>query len=254
MIYYKKEYIKSEETIMRDVIDLHTHTIASGHAYNTINEMVQAAAERKLEIIGITEHAPRMQGSCTNMYFVNLRVMPREKQGVTVLYGAELNIVDYDGRVDLPEHILAQMDLNIASMHVPCLKSGTRMENTRAYLNVMKNPYVNIIGHPDDGRYPVDYKALVEGAREHGVLLEINNSSLSPNSYRDNAGENYRKMLEYCKEYQAPVVLGSDAHVDLDVGNHLYAMKMLQEVDFPESLVVNANAGVLKKYVNYFKR
>ena len=41
------------------------------------------------------------------------------------------------------------MDVVIASLHLPCMKPGSRAENTEAYLNVMKNPYVNIIGHPD---------------------------------------------------------------------------------------------------------
>lgn len=239
---------------MRDVIDLHTHTIASGHAYNTINEMIQAAAGRKLEILGITEHAPALPGTCTAMYFMNLRTLPREKLGVSVWYGVELNIMDFDGSVDLPDDTLEEMDVVIASMHSPCLRSGTIEENTRAYLNVMKHPNINIIGHPDDGRFPVDYKALAEGAREYGVLLEMNNSSLSPCSFRENAAENYRKMLEYCKEFNTPIVVDSDAHVDLDVGNHQLAMQILEEMDFPENLVANTQPEMLKKYINYLKR
>lgn len=239
---------------MKDYLDLHTHTIASGHAYNTINEMIEAAAVQGLSIYGITEHAPAMAGSCTLMYFMNLKVLPRERKGMTVLYGAELNILDFDGHVDMTDRTLAEMDVTVASMHTPCFKGGTAAENTRAYLNVMKHPYVNIIGHPDDGRYPVDYKALAEGAREYGVLLEVNNSSLSPGSFRDHARENYLKMLEYCKEFETPVVIDSDAHVDLDVGNHSLAQGVLKEANFPENLVVNAYPQLLKKYANYYKR
>lgn len=239
---------------MKDYLDLHTHTIASGHAYNTINEMIEAAAVQGLSIYGITEHAPAMAGSCTLMYFMNLKVLPRERKGMTVLYGAELNILDFDGHVDMTDRTLAEMDVTVASMHTPCFKGGTAVENTRAYLNVMKHPYVNIIGHPDDGRYPVDYKALAEGAREYGVLLEVNNSSLSPGSFRDHARENYLKMLEYCKEFETPVVIDSDAHVDLDVGNHSLAQGVLKEANFPENLVVNAYPQLLKKYANYYKR
>ena len=88
---------------MKDILDLHTHTIASGHAYNTMNEMIAAAKLRGLEIYGITEHAPRMNGSCTEMYFQNFRILPREKDGMTVLHGVELNILDAEGHVDLTE-------------------------------------------------------------------------------------------------------------------------------------------------------
>ena len=52
---------------MKDYADLHTHTIASGHAYGTITEMVHAAALKNLPILGITEHAPSMPGSCGEM-------------------------------------------------------------------------------------------------------------------------------------------------------------------------------------------
>lgn len=239
---------------MRDVLDLHTHTIASGHAYNTINEMVAAAEKGGLEVLGITEHAPAMPGTCSAMYFSNLRVLPRKKQGIRILYGTELNILDYEGHVDMEGTLLADMDVVIASLHLPCLSPGTKEENTRAYLNVMKNPWVNIIGHPDDSRYPVDYQALVEGAKEHGKLLEMNNSSLSPNSYRQDAGENYCRMLELCKSFQAPIIISSDAHVDLDVGNHGYALRYLEELDFPEELVVNAHPELLESYVNEFRR
>lgn len=239
---------------MKDYVDLHTHTIASGHAYNTINEMIGAAADQGLKIYGITEHAPAMAGSCTVMYFQNLKVMPRERMGMTVLYGAELNILDFDGRVDLPQRTLAQMDLTVASMHTPCYRSGTKAENTRAYLNVMKNPYVNIIGHPDDGRFPVDYRALAEGAKESGVLLEMNNSSLSPHSFRDYSREHYLEMLEYCRLYETPIVLDSDAHVDLDAANHDLAWQLIKEAGFPEQLVVNTRPEMLQDYLNYYRR
>lgn len=239
---------------MRDIIDLHTHTIASGHAYNTINEMVVAAAGKKLEILGITEHAPALPGTCTAMYFQNLKTLPRTKLGLSVWYGAEVNICDFEGHVDLSDEILDELDLVIASMHCPCYQSGSRTENTRAYLRAMEHPCINIIGHPDDGRFPVDYKALAEGAREHGVLLELNNSSLAPNSFREAAKENCRKMLEQCIQYETPVIINSDAHVDLDVGNHELAMAIVEELDFPEKLLVNAHPEQLKKYINYLKR
>ena len=138
-------------------------------------------------------------------------------------------------------------------MHIPCIKPGTREENTHAYLEVMKNPYINIIGHPDDARYEVDYLALVQGAREHGILLEVNNNSLDPRCTRMGGEENIRTMLKYCREYQVPVVVNSDAHTDTLVGNHCYGEKIIEDMDFPQELVVNGSVQELKKYVNKFK-
>ena len=54
-----------------------------------------------------------------------------------------------------------KLDYAIASLHQPCIKSGTMIpQNTDAYLGAMKNPAIHIIGHPDDSRYPIDYDTL----------------------------------------------------------------------------------------------
>lgn len=232
------------------VLDLHTHTIASGHAYNTLREMAKAASDKGLSVLGITEHAPKMPGTCHSFYFHNLKTVPRELYGIRLLLGSEVNIMDFEGNIDLEERDLKGMDIIIASLHTPCIKPGSIKENTTAYLKVMENPYVNIIGHPDDGRYPVDYRALVEGAKEKGKVLELNNHSLDPKCFRRDARENDLKMLELCKEYAVPVIMGSDAHFDTLIGEFSRAKKLLEEVDFPEELVLNRSVEALQGHVN----
>lgn len=235
---------------MHDILDIHTHTLASGHAYNTIWEMAQAAKEKGLALLGISDHAPKMPGSCHEFYFSNLKVVPRTIYGLPVLQGVELNIIDYDGTIDLSERVLREMDYAIASLHTPCLAPGTMRQNTRAYLKAMENPYIKIIGHPDDGRFPIDYETLVPAAKEHGVLLEINNNSLNPNGFRKDTVQNDRKILELCIKYQTPVIMGSDAHVSTDIGRHERVTALMDEVGFPEELVVNCSVETLKKYIN----
>lgn len=240
--------------MIRDIMDLHTHTLASGHAYSTILEMAQAASERGLQLLGITEHGPNMKGSCGTIYFQNLKVIPRERYGVTTLFGVELNIMDTDGSVDIPGELLPAMDVCVASLHIPCFSPKSLEENTRAYLNAMKNPYVNIIGHPDDPRYPIDLRAVVEAAKENHVLLEMNNSSLAPTSFRKATAEGYLHFLDLCKQYDQPVIMGSDAHVDIDVGNHGYVADILEQAQFPEHLIMNTDIEKVKPYLNYFNR
>lgn len=232
------------------VLDLHTHTIASGHAYCTIREMAKAAADKGMEVLGITEHAPEMPGTCHSFYFHNLKVVPRQMYGIELLLGAEVNIMDEEGHVDLKEKEISKMDVVIASLHLPCIAPGTKRQNTNAYLNVMKNPYVNIIGHPDDGRYEIDYRALVEGAKEYGKVIEINNHSLAPDCFRQNAKENDTIILELCKEYQVPVIMGSDAHFDTYIGEFPFAKALLKETDFPEELVLNRSSVSISGYIN----
>ena len=238
---------------MNFVLDIHTHTLASGHSYSTIREMAHTANERGLKLLGITEHAPKMPGSCHEFYFQNLKVVDRRMCGVELLLGAELNILDPDGTVDLPESVLRKLDITIASLHVPCMSPGTECENTKAYINAMKNPLINIIGHPDDRRYPVNYREIVQASREYHTLLELNNSSLTEGGARINARPLDIELLGLCAEYDVPIVIGSDAHIDLAVGNHDKAEALLNEVAFPKHLIVNQDVDFLKKYVNRYK-
>lgn len=226
---------------MKDILDVHTHTLASGHAYSTINEMAKEAANKGIELLGITEHAPSMPGTCHLFYFENLHVVPRELYGVKLLLGSEVNIMDYNGTLDLEDRVLKKLDLCIASIHPPCFTSGTKEENTRAVIEVMKNPYISMIGHPDDGRFELDYEELVKAAKEYEVILEINNASVAPGSFRMNTRENDLIMLSYCKKYEVPVIMGSDAHIAYDIGNHQFAYDIIKEAQFPEELVLNSS-------------
>lgn len=224
---------------MNFVLDTHTHSIASGHAYSTIQEMAKAASEKGLELLGISEHAPAMEGTCKEIYFRNLKVIPDTMYGVEMLFGIEANIMDYEGNTDVSTRTFECLDYGIASLHINCIKPGTIEENTNAYLHAMENPYINIIGHPDDSRFEIDYEKLVEKAKETNTLLEINNTSLSPETLRRNSKNNYYEMLTLCAKNQVPVILGSDAHISYDVGNFQYALTLLEEIDFPEKLIAN---------------
>lgn len=224
---------------MKYKIDLHTHTVASSHAYSTLQESIQEAKKKGLEVFGVSDHAPGMPGGAHLFYFDNLKVVPKEIDGLSVRTGAEVNILDYNGSIDLKEWTLKALDYCIASMHPPCIEPSTIENNTQAILHAIKNPYINIIGHPDDSRYPLDYEAVVKTAKEYGTVLEINNSSLNPNGFRQNAKDNVIKILTLCKQYNHPIILGSDAHISYDVGRFDFCTKVLNEVSFPDELVIN---------------
>ena len=149
---------------MKYLIDTHTHTIASGHAYNTIDEMTRHANKIGLANLAITEHAQRCLEVVISFIFIIFLLCQKEKYGVHRLMGCELNIIDYNGKVDLSPKKLKKMDIVIASLHLPCIKPGTIDENTTALVRCCENPLIHIIGHPDDERYPIHYEALVEAA------------------------------------------------------------------------------------------
>ena len=234
---------------MRYMIDTHTHTLASGHAYNTIDEMTRKAADIGLDNIAFTEHAPKMPGSCGKLYFSNYRVLPKEKYGVRRFFGCEANIMDYQGKLDLSDGYLQKMDIVIASFHIPCIKPATIKEHTAVLLKVMDNPHVHIIGHPDDNRYELDMETLVKAAKEKHKLLELNNTSLKPEGPRNGARDNDLQMLDLCKKYDVCIALGSDAHVEEDICNFTYAEELLAEVNFPDRLIVNLDMDLLNSYI-----
>lgn len=236
--------------------DLHTHTVASGHAYNTINEMVESAKNRKLSVLGITEHSMTMPGTCDESYFRNLKNECRNYgDNFELLLGVELNVTDYNGSVDMSDELLKEMDIVIASIHADIgYKAGTIEENTNAVIGAIKNPLIDIIGHPDDGRIPLDYEKVVIAAKEYGTLLEINNNSLDPDGFRKNTRENDKIILELCKKYRVPVIIGSDAHSDDVVGRNERAYSVMDEVGFDNELVMNYHINELKRYLGKYKR
>lgn len=234
-------------------LDVHTHTIASGHAYNTMKEMAEAAREMGMKLLGITEHAQAMPGSCDNVYFRNLRVVPRDVYGIEMMLGAEANIMDFEGHLDMKGRDFNHIDLCIASLHGLCIKPGTKEENTAAVLGAIHNPHVTIIGHPDDGLYPLEYEPIVEAARETHTLLEVNNNSLNPIGSRKHTRENLIAMLELCRQYEQPVILNSDAHIFTDIGRRDFSEPLIQELHFPEELIVNRSVEIFKEYISYKK-
>ena len=234
---------------MKYVLDAHTHTIASGHAYSTIMENAAYAAEAGLELLGITDHAPAMAGGTQPSYFLNFSTIPREISGVEIYMGAELNIMDYDGNIDLDEFYLKRMDYAIASLHPPCIPFGTMEENTNAVLKAMENPYVKILGHPGDPRYPIDCKAIVDKAVETETLIEINDASLIPNGFRKGSEVYIGEILKLCQKKNFPVILASDAHFATHIGKFDNALRLINEAGFPEELIINRSKELFKNFL-----
>lgn len=236
---------------MKALIDLHTHTISSGHAYSSLQENIHQASIKGLKYYGMSDHAPGIPGGTHFFHFKNLVVIPNKIEGVRVLKGCELNIIDINGTVDLDDKTLKDLDYTIASFHTPCYSTThTLEENMQAYEGACRNTQILIIGHPDDNRYPCDFDQLAKLCKKSNKIIEINNSSLKPTATRVNGPENCRKILEACKKEKCLIVLSSDAHISFDVGNFEYAEKLLIECDFPNELVLNYNENLIKEMLH----
>ena len=227
--------------------DMHTHSIASGHGTScTISDMAKSASRKGLKLLGITDHGPATLAAGTASYFRSLTYSPRKRFNVELLYGIELNILDVNGKVDLEQELLEKLDYSIASIHAQNFHPASKEENTKAFLNVMKNPMVKILGHIDNTQYPVDSDAVVKAAGENGVLLEMNEASLAPYGYRGDTRSNCAEILRCCRKYLVPIVLSSDSHGAEHIGDFTYAADFVHQAMFPEGLILNNQIPKLK--------
>lgn len=234
--------------MIKITVDTHTHTNVSAHAFSTLEENLAAAAKMGLEGIAMTNHGPDLGDGAVWFHFKSARHLPRWINGVRLLPGAEVDIMDTSGRLDIEDKYLKDLELVIASFHTPCFPPNSPVEDvTEAWLNVMENEHVDVLGHMGDGRYVCDFEAVVKKAKEKGKIIEINN-----HSFRVRAGSdvNCRRIALLCKEYSVPVVLSTDAHFSAEVGVVPNSIKLLEDIDFPQDLILNTS---LKKLCDYLK-
>lgn len=233
---------------MKIVADLHTHTLLCRHGFSTVTEVIKQASEIGLQGVGLTEHGPGYPGSVSYAYFNTYRDIPRELFGIKVWRGAEVNFMDVDGTLDFTDEQLKKLDLSIVSCHKECLKPGADEKEIMAMMEkAMKNPYIDIIGHPDNPIYPVNPELLAEMAKDYGKALEINNSSPAA---RPGSEGLCKEIINAAKKYGTMLSVGSDAHYHLVVGKFDYALRLLEEADFPEELVINSSMDRLEKYLS----
>lgn len=233
------------------IADMHTHTVASTHAYSTIKEMAEAAKSMGLEFLAITDHTPKSTDGPHIWHFHNLhKAIPRELFGVKIIYGAESSVADYDGNIDLPDNECEALDWIIGSVHTDILKSGSTEQNTAAYLGLAKNPLVDVIGHPANVKFPFDYEKGIKAFKEYDKLVEINESTL----LWKNAEGNYRQIIPLCKKYEVSVIVNTDAHFYESVGKVSRSMALLDEFDYPEELIINIDSQRCLDRINRRKR
>lgn len=234
---------------MEILVDLHNHTAASDHAYSSIDEIAREAERKGLKYVGITDHGPEMPGEPDLDHIENLRVLPSKIHGVEILKGVEANIMDQDGKLDVPDPYIKNLDIVLAGLHNFSKESWDRDGNTRALLKAMENEDVDVIVHPGNPDFPINKEDFVLGAKKSKTLVEINNSSFVKS--RTGSSKLCRNIALLCKEYRVPVVINSDSHISFDVGNTDQALELLKSIDMPEELIVNRS---VESFETYFKK
>lgn len=231
------------------IADTHCHTIASTHAYSTIGENIRAAAQRGLYALAITDHGRRMPAAPGTWYFENLKTLPRTLDGVLLLKGIEADVIDFDGTLDADDTLLSQLEWVVASIHAVAMPPESRGKDcTELWLQVAQNPYVRVIGHSGTVDFPYDYDRVVQECAKNGKLIEINEGTFR---VRQSSLVNCGKIIEACKRHSVPVIVNSDAHFHTLVGDFTKAVKLLEEKQFPEELIINADR---ERFCQYLKK
>lgn len=234
-------------------IDLHTHSIASGHAFNTIYELARAASEKGVELIAITDHGPNMKGSAHLEYFSMAKRVPKELFGVKILFGCEANIIDHDGTLDIPIEYLKSLDIVLIGFHklTDFPKDSTREENTIAVIKAIEKYPVNIIAHPYRLDFPIIVEEVIKVALLHNTLLEINNSIFKTTEYNlnDELILQTRKMITVAKQNGWKLIIGSDAHIASEVGDNSNILKYWKTLNLDDSLIISS-VNQLQEFTN----
>ena len=241
--------------------DTHTHTLASGHAYSTIEENLRAAKEQGLELVGITDHfssffVPSTDFACFG-FFINKKALPEVWHGVRLLFGAEVDIVDLKGnlfghdlyipypnkngvKLTYEEGILNRLDYLIASVHFKDFAANsTVVENTELYIKALQHENVKILGHIGRSGLEFDIDEVVKAAKSLNKMIEINEASFG---HGVTVRERCLKIALACAKYGTKIAVNSDGHSSFEIGKYPNTENFLDEIDFPVELIGNRDA------------
>ena len=243
----EKRNLISKYNIM---VETHCHSIISNHATSTLNEHINVIKTMNMKGLCLTNHAPAYNDGTTLSYFEALKNSPSKIDGISFFPGAEVNICDYNGTVDLPDTCIAGLKWVIAAIHKNCLKRASENDITNAYLKALENPFIDCLGHIGQSNYMCDFEKVVKKAKECEKFIEINNSSLM--GMRKGAERLCFDVATLCKKYEVEITVSSDAHSSSDTGKFDKALMLLEEINFPKNLVINSD---YEKFSNYiFKK
>ncbi len=226
---------------MNFIADLHTHTLVSNHAYNTVTEMALRAQKLGLFAIAVTDHGVAMPDAPHLWYFYNIHTLPDKIEGVWLLKGTEANVLNSDGTLDFSDELLKQFNLDwvTVSIHRDTLSDKLDYDSaTRLWLNVAKNPFVDMIGHSESRFYEYDYDKVTSAFAKNNKVVEMNGNSAK---CRPGNEDNMRRLALACKKNGTKIAVNSDAHSIYNLADVSSVVPMLEEIDFPQELIVNAS-------------
>lgn len=238
--------------------DLHIHTLMSGHAFCTMNECIATAHNLGLSLIAITDHGPAMQHSAHEGYFEMSARLPKIVDGLNVLFGCEMNIMNEFGDVDLSAKTMSGLDIVLAGLHTrtPYGEKG-EAKNTRSIINAMtRHPEINIITHPFREDFPIFVRDVAQAAKECNVILEVN-LALMLEAIKCKVKRSSAVVLDKTAELISNIhsaggryVINSDAHCANEIGiDDMQYEKLITELGILPEYVLNNDLDALRGFI-----
>lgn len=220
--------------------DLHMHTTATDGTA-TIREMAEAARERGLEYIAITDHSKRvsmargLDAARLRAHWDEIDKVRQEVKGIEILRGIECDILE-NATLDLDDQVLSEADWVIAVLHYGLQQP--RETIMRRLLTAIQNPHVDIVGHPS-GRLltrrqgaDIDFELLLKAAADHGVMLEIN-----AHPSRLDLDDVHTATA---KALGIPIVISTDAHSTAGLDVMQFGVQQARRAGLEKNDVANA--------------
>ncbi|NME35462.1 MULTISPECIES: phosphatase [Fusobacterium] len=235
-------------------IDLHVHSNTNPHAFSTIEENVNFACENGMEVIAITNHGPALLDTPHWWQLLNIKILPEYIKGVRVLKGVEANIIGENGEIDINQAIYKNLDIVLCGFHgCPEYRKNQSIEkNTKAVMNIIKSQKIDILVHPGNKEFPIDFEKVIKTAKENNVAIEINNSSLG--GTREGSEERCREVARIAKKYGCYLTVNTDSHYCRLIGKTDLAMEIVNEVEYPEELIINSSIERLNTFLELRKK
>lgn len=213
--------------------DLNIHSISSGHAFNTIDEIIEHSILNGYRMIGISDHGPDMEHAAHAGYFTMLYRLPRQFRNMMVLYGCEANILDTTGNIDIPDRLIAKMDYVMAGLYRRTSYNGGNIaEHTEAIVSAIHSGKVDIISHHISLNFLTNPENIVKAALEEHVILECNKFVLKEAviNHNNDVIRLLTDLFNMALEAGAHFFLGSDAHHISEIGISDDELIMMQEI------------------------
>ncbi|HEX2955959.1 MAG TPA: PHP domain-containing protein [Chitinispirillaceae bacterium] len=230
-------------------IDLHVHSIFSRCGLHTVLELINKARALGMKGLAVTDHGLTMGGRLNDVFF-NRFICPFDD--ILFFKGIECNILDEHGAIDLPSEYQPYLDVVLLGVHPNTPKGLSREYYTSLLISAIeKNPRIDIITHPNDSVYPLDYAVIANKAASLGIALELNNSRIL---YSRSSVENTLSFLKVCKQERCRIAVCSDTHAIHELGQDSSVIPLLEKADFPENLIITRDASTTLVFLNEIKR